>query len=115
MRVGFGLKHEKPKARKRTPKAETPERSVAYLAFVREQPCIVSGARAGIEAHHQGPRGSKAMGRKVSDFLAVPLHASEHTYWHTKGHLRGMTRAESERLMAATQKRLRAYYERHDR
>lgn len=112
MRVGFGLKgHEKPRARKRTPKAETPERSAAYLDFIRSQPCIVSGARAGIEAHHFAKRGSKAMGAKVSDFSTVPLHRIEHAYWHSHGTLRGMTRAESEALMLSAQDRLRKRYE----
>lgn len=93
-------------------KENTPERSEAYKAFVRSQPCIVSGARSGIEAHHWSPRGSKGMGSKVSDFSCVPLHHAEHRYWHDKGHLRGMTRAESEALMVETQERLRAMFER---
>lgn len=121
MRPGRGLDYDDTPTRgrkaglakklNRIVKASTPERSEAYLAFIRTQPCIVTGARSGIEAHHWSPKGDGAMGRKPDDFSAVPLHALEHRYWHAKGVLRGMTRAESEALMVGTQRLLRAIWE----
>lgn len=47
-------------------------RDDAYLAWVRERPCLVCG-RAPCDPHHQAERGHGAMGLKPSDYRAVPL------------------------------------------
>lgn len=119
MRPGFGItpepaKRERVKRKAPKQKRERPERSEPYLAFVRSQPCMVTGARTDIEAHHWASRGAKAMGAKVSDFHTVPLHRGEHRYWHDHGHLRGMTRTESEDAMNETKRKLWAMWGRKE-
>ena len=92
------------------PKPVVEPREPAYLAWVRTQPCCVSGARAPSHAHHQhGEKGTgKAMGRKAPDSTAVPLSRVMHDAWHTRGHFPGMSREKSIAKMRAARARLRA-------
>lgn len=57
-------------------------RSPKYAAFVRKQPCCVSGATKGIEAHHPKYRSS---GAQSSDFYLIPLAKEFHDEWHKLG------------------------------
>ena len=52
-----------------------PERKWRYLAWIRTLPCLVCGARRGIEASHTGPHG---LGQKSPDTSAVPLCTRHH-------------------------------------
>lgn len=52
-----------------------PERNWRYLAWILKQPCVVCGARNGIEAAHTGPHG---LGQKSSDRSAIPLCVRHH-------------------------------------
>ena len=56
-------------------------RSEEYLAFIREQPCAVSGKRPA-DPHHTG-RGGVAL--KCSDHLTVPLCRELHGECHQIG------------------------------
>jgi len=56
-------------------RARPPARDSRYLAWIRTQPCVVCGARRGIEASHTGPRG---LGQKSPDTSAIPLCARHH-------------------------------------
>lgn len=55
-----------------------PARDKAHLARVREWGCLVCMARGPNEAHH-----TRTMGRRVSDYLTVPLCRAHHTKLHT--------------------------------
>ena len=59
-----------------------PDRNRAYLAWVRTLACVVCHARSSgsvwIEAAHTKVLGPKAMGRKTSDFSAIPLCYQHH-------------------------------------
>lgn len=60
-------------------------RSRHYLKFIHGLPCAVEDCPhkgASIEAAHFGPRSA---GRKVHDFLAVPLCSVHHGEAHQKG------------------------------
>ncbi|MCE5311024.1 MAG: DUF968 domain-containing protein [Acidobacteriales bacterium] len=61
-----------------------PLRNAAYLAWVRSLRCVVCQASSGrshqVEAAHTNVLGPKAMGRKTSDFSAIPL-----CFWHHQG------------------------------
>ena len=52
-----------------------PTRNPKYLAWIRTQPCVVCGARRGIEAAHTGPHG---LGQKSPDTSAIPLCYAHH-------------------------------------
>src|ERR1700731_1956056 len=52
-----------------------PQRNSRYLAWIRAQPCVVCGARRGIEASHTGPHG---LGQKSPDSSAIPLCSKHH-------------------------------------
>ena len=52
-----------------------PERNWRYLAWIRTLPCLVCGAKRGIEASHTGPHG---LGQKSPDFSAIPLCTRHH-------------------------------------
>lgn len=54
----------------------------AYLAWVRSQPSVVSGAM-GCVAHHVC--GGRYSTQKTSDFLAIPLTDAEHKVLHDHG------------------------------
>jgi hypothetical protein len=52
-----------------------PVRNPKYLAWIRTLPCLVCGARRGIEASHTGPHG---LGQKSPDRSAIPLCTKHH-------------------------------------
>lgn len=96
------------------PKPEPPEECLAWLAFIRRQPCCNCGATQNIEAHHEGKKG---VGQKVRDTLAVPLCRTCHrVYTDTNslpapglevGVFEGFyTRGESLLLLVSAQERL---------
>ena len=70
-------------------------RSKAYLAHVRQHPCIICGTTLGLQAHHLRMVKSVGSGTKVGDQWTVPLcwechhtlHNSgdEPTWWDLKG------------------------------
>ena len=57
------------------PRTARPVRHPKYLAWIRTLPCLVCGARRGIEASHTGPHG---LGQKSPDTSAIPLCARHH-------------------------------------
>lgn len=63
------------------PKPEAPERSPAYLEFVRGEPCCNCQAKPRSDPHHEGKKG---VGQKVRDTRTVPLCRTCHrTYTDT--------------------------------
>lgn len=54
-----------------------------YLRFIRRQPCVACGCAS--QAHHVVPPGGGKVGRKVSDYRAVPLCAWCHRKYHSHG------------------------------
>ena len=63
---------------------ELRKRSKAHLAFVREQPCLVC-FKSPSDAHHVKFAQPKALGRKVSDEITVPLCRAHHQALHRHG------------------------------
>ncbi|MEW7867497.1 DUF968 domain-containing protein [Aeromonas diversa] len=59
--------------------------SEAYLSFVRQLPCVVTGQREGVEAHHLIGHGEGKMGGKAHDLLTFPLSHDEHMTLHRIG------------------------------
>lgn len=85
-----------PKHAKRTARFK----SQAHLAHVRKHACVNCGATAPIEAAHVRTGSDAGMGRKPSDYFAVPLcggmdgcHQRQHTFGEDSFWLayRGMT------------------------
>ena len=62
------------------PKPKT-DKDPKYLAWVRKQPCVITG-RTPCEAHHTETGG---MGMKGSDYSALPLYHTEHAICHQIG------------------------------
>lgn len=60
-------------------------RNRAYLAWLRMQPCCITGKTIGVEAAHVRRGNGGGMGIKPSDLRALPLHADEHRLQHTMG------------------------------
>jgi len=60
-------------------------RDNAYLAFIRKQPCCVTGSSGDIHAHHIRQGTVAGTGIKPSDYRAVPLSPTSHFYLHQKG------------------------------
>ena len=58
-----------------TPRTAPPVRNSRYLAWIRTLPCLICGARRGIEASHTGPHG---LGQKSPDSSAIPLCTRHH-------------------------------------
>jgi hypothetical protein len=56
-------------------KTSRPVRNWRYLAWIRTLPCLVCGAKRGIEASHTGPHG---LGQKSADLSAIPLCTRHH-------------------------------------
>ena len=52
-----------------------PERSQAYLRFIRSLPCLICNSRRQIEAAHSGPHG---LNEKAPDLDALPLCHGHH-------------------------------------
>ncbi|MGB5856515.1 MAG: DUF968 domain-containing protein [Oceanisphaera sp.] len=59
--------------------------SAAYLKFVRSQPCVVTGATEGVEAHHVIGHGQSGMAMKTHDLMAFPLCHDSHMKLHDGG------------------------------
>ena len=57
------------------PRKARPVRNPKYLEWIRTLPCLVCGARRGIEASHTGPHG---LGQKSPDTSAIPLCITHH-------------------------------------
>ncbi len=66
-----------------------PQRNHRYLAWIRTLPCLVCGARRGIEASHTGPHG---LGQKSPDSSAIPLCAKHHRTGNDSYHRLGARR-----------------------
>ena len=66
-----------------------PRRNSRYLAWIRTQPCIICGARRGIEASHTGPHG---LGQKSPDTSAIPLCERHHRTGNDSYHRLGPRR-----------------------
>lgn len=66
------------------PKPEPPELCLAWLAFVRRQPCCNCDTSSSIEAHHEGKKG---VSQKVRDTMAVGLCAPCHRVYTDKNRL----------------------------
>lgn len=64
--------------------SKTP-RSRSYLAWIRTQPCCVTGRTVGVEAAHVRMGNGGGMGLKPSDYRTLPLHADEHRRQHNIG------------------------------
>ena len=62
------------------PKQKT-DKDPTYLAWVRKQPCVITG-KTPCEAHHTQTGG---IGMKGSDYLALPLYHTEHKRCHQGG------------------------------
>lgn len=69
-------------------------RSKRYLSFIRQNPCVICGAKA--DAHHLQFMQPRAMGKKTGDQWCIALcrlhhselhesHLSEPTWWATYG------------------------------
>lgn len=63
--------------------------SPAYIEWLHELPCAVSGDRHDVAAHHLVGHGLKAVGGKTSDFLAFPLSATLHQHGRDALHVTG--------------------------
>ncbi|MFM4808564.1 DUF968 domain-containing protein [Aeromonas hydrophila] len=57
----------------------------AYLAFVRQLPCVLTGRREGVEAHHVVGHGMSVMGSKAHDLMVFPLAHQPHMELHQVG------------------------------
>lgn len=67
------------------PPVKTP-RSAAYLAFVRSQPCAVTGLEHAVVAHHvRMPPHGGGVALKPSDYRTVPLAHMRHMELHARG------------------------------
>jgi hypothetical protein len=89
-----------PTRRKRRPTRRGPDRSSAYLAWIRTLRCAVCLKPPSdyfrIEAAHTSVLGPRGLGQRSSDFSAVPL-----CYWHHQGNRDSYHRL-GERLFAQT-------------
>ncbi|MBL0581666.1 DUF968 domain-containing protein [Aeromonas caviae] len=56
-----------------------------YLAFVRQLPCVLTGSREGVEAHHVVGHGMSVMGSKAHDIFTFPLAHQPHMELHRMG------------------------------
>lgn len=76
-----------PKQLGRMKVAKGPARSPSHLARVRQEPCLVpwmtfSGCQP-VEAHHVRCIGPRTMGKRVSDFIVVPICRAHHQILHS--------------------------------
>lgn len=63
-------------------KKKTP-RDEKYLAWIRKQPCLVSGSEYDVIAHHVRHGNPCGMGLKPSDYRCIPLRADIHVNLHS--------------------------------
>jgi hypothetical protein len=85
---------------------ELPDRSSAYLEFVRGHSCCVCTAPPRSDPHHFGPTEEKAMGRKVSDFRTVPMCRKHHDEFHSRGVIGTLSTIETRAFFLGEQVRL---------
>jgi hypothetical protein len=80
-----------PKAKKRRDSgtrsrvSKGPVRDPKHLARVRQEPCLCPWKGTGdinIQAHHVRCIGRRTLGKRVSDYLAVPLCSTHHRQLH---------------------------------
>lgn len=61
-------------------------RSEKHLAYIRSQPCIITGyVGEAVVAHHLLRMGGKGLGTKACDSLVVPLTSFMHDMLHRNG------------------------------
>jgi hypothetical protein len=75
--LAWAIHGRKPQQRATSPTRKGPPRDKAYLAWIREMPCIACGVAGRSEAAHTGTDGG--MSQKASDYSVVPLCADCHT------------------------------------
>ena len=85
--LAWTIHGRKPQRRATSPMRKGPPRDAAYLAWIREMPCIVCGVEGRSEAAHTGSDGG--MSQKASDYSCVPLCAGCHTQAPGAYHLAG--------------------------
>jgi len=61
---------------------DKPFRSKKYLAWIRNQSCVVTGRTENIVAHHITNTGRRGMGTKTDDSNCIPLEAMTHQMLH---------------------------------
>jgi len=83
-------------------------RDEAFLAFVRERPCVVCGDSAPSDPHHLD---SGVMGSKGDDWTCVPLCRRHHREYHDQGE-RWMRKQYSVDLWKESHRLLRRYVQR---
>src|ERR1035437_10083259 len=71
--LAWAIHGRKPQRRAASSTRKGPPRDPAYLAWVREMPCIACDIEGRSEAAHTGTDGS--MSQKASDYSCVPLCA----------------------------------------
>ena len=60
---------------------QKPWRNKKYIAWVKQQPCIVS-RKLGVDPHHIIGHGFSGMGTKSPDWAVIPLTRVEHDRLH---------------------------------
>ncbi len=75
--LAWAIHGRKPPRRASSSTRKGPPRDEAYLAWIREMPCIACGIEGRSEAAHTGQDGGMSM--KASDYSCVPLCADCHT------------------------------------
>src|SRR4051794_5052024 len=76
--LAWAIQGRKPQRRATSPMRQGPPRDQAYLAWIREMPCIICRAKGRTQAAHTGTDGG--MSQKASDYSCVPLCADCHTH-----------------------------------
>jgi len=75
--LAWAIHGRKPQRRAASSTRKGPWRDRAYLAWIREMPCIACGVEDRSEAAHTGRDGGMSM--KASDYSCVPLCSDCHT------------------------------------
>lgn len=75
--LAYAVHGRKPPRRTASSTRRGPPRDPAYLAWIRDMPCIGCGIEGHSEAAHTGRDGGMSM--KASDYSAVPLCSGCHT------------------------------------
>src|SRR3954452_1239793 len=75
--LAWAIHGRKPQRRADSSTMNGPPRDAAYLAWIREMPCMACGIGNRSEAAHTGTDGG--MSQKASDYSCVPLCGNCHT------------------------------------
>ncbi len=59
--------------------------SPRHRKFVASQPCLITGSKDGVQAHHLLRTGEHGTGIKSSDIWCIPLHHTVHDALHKNG------------------------------